>query len=130
MKGGARANRPQRVRARHGGAVGGGGGGVEMLRFDAHWWPCCGMGKSGPRSPSTLLAEIHLTESLLNAIERSAANCSPSQSETSQPVTSTSIALCESRPSSRAVRRCLRQQPRCHAVSRLSEMPYGAFQSS
>jgi len=60
------------------------------LEPSKNWKPSCGMGKAWPSSPSSLLAEMQTMLSLGMTRCRSAANCSPTQSETSQPVMSRS----------------------------------------
>mmetsp|Transcript_11437 Transcript_11437/g.47911 ORF Transcript_11437/g.47911 Transcript_11437/m.47911 type:complete len:235 (+) Transcript_11437:2073-2777(+) len=53
---------------------------------------------------------------------KSEANCSPSQRETSQPVTMISTELCSTAPSCRFRNRLFNSFTKCHAVKRFKEM--------
>eukprot|EP00964_Phaeocystis_antarctica_P024468 scaffold13696_cov59-Phaeocystis_antarctica.AAC.2 len=75
--------------------------------------PACGTGNCCPSWPSSLLAEMVTTLSRGKARCTSAANCSPSHSDTSHPVISRST-----EPSVRPSRACSRLA-KAHAVMRL-----------
>mmetsp|Transcript_22366 Transcript_22366/g.53090 ORF Transcript_22366/g.53090 Transcript_22366/m.53090 type:complete len:245 (-) Transcript_22366:107-841(-) len=77
--------------------------------------PACGTGNCCPSWPSSLLAEMVTTFSRGKARCTSAANCSPSHSDTSHPVISRST-----EPSVRPSRACSRLA-KAHAVIRLYE---------
>mmetsp|Transcript_45059 Transcript_45059/g.143491 ORF Transcript_45059/g.143491 Transcript_45059/m.143491 type:complete len:399 (-) Transcript_45059:1434-2630(-) len=94
---------------------------VRSQLCSAKQWPVCGMGKSCPRSPRSLLAEMDFILRPGRHIERSATNCSPTHSDTSHPVTRMSTAFGSGSTCACLARsRLLTVRERFHAVMRLS----------
>ena len=87
-----------------------------------NWKPNCATAKVWPYSPSSLFAEIVTMLSFGKMRWRSEANCSPSQSDTSQPVTSRSTEP-SCAPLWCRAKRSFILFVSVHAVIRLSERP-------